>query len=219
MSPHSKASQACRNSNARCLAWEARGLTGALLCFARNHNWHEPGHITNKLKLRLAFKKPIRAATNTLLARGRDGLAEQVKADFFKLQEMVRALDRLCVKRIDKEDELVMLEHTKAHLTESLSELAELLETSQRPSRKGTEIPPESDEGQWITVSEAADITGVHKGTISRWIREGKIPTNGKKGRHRRVSKTAVLLLKQAREDKELKQDIEDLRKDAKRIK
>ena len=44
-----------RNSNARCRAWEVGGLIPALRCFAEHHNWHEPGPLTNRLKLRALF--------------------------------------------------------------------------------------------------------------------------------------------------------------------
>jgi DNA polymerase III delta prime subunit len=45
--------------------------------FAKHHNWHEPGYLSNRLKLRLVFREPVLAATNQLLAKERDGLAEQ----------------------------------------------------------------------------------------------------------------------------------------------
>ena len=203
-----------RNSKARCLAWEAGGLTPALRCFAEHHDWHAPGPFTNRIKLRLAFKKPIRAAVNEFMGTGKVTLALQIKAEFARLLENTRALDRLCVKRIDEDDELVMLEHTKAHLAESLCDLASMLDGGNH-SPESTPDPPT----EWITAVEAGGILGRHPGTVRRWAREGKIRDNGKIGQHRRVSKMEILLIKQAAEEKDRQKDLDDLRRDARRIK
>lgn len=203
-----------RNCKARCLAWNAGGLTPALRCFAEHHDWHAPGPFTNRIKLRLAFKKPIRAAVNEFMGTGKVTLALQIKADFARLLENTRALDRLCVKRIDEDDELVMLEHTKAHLAESLCDLAAMLEVGNHPPESTPEPPTE-----WITAVEAGGILGRHPGTVRRWARGGKIRDNGKKGQHRRVSKIEILLIKQAAEEKDRQKDLDDLRRDARRIK
>ena len=68
-----------RNCKARCLAWNAGGLTPALRCFAEHHDWHAPGPFTNRIKLRLAFKKPIRAAVNEFMGTGKVTLALQIR--------------------------------------------------------------------------------------------------------------------------------------------
>lgn len=40
---------------------------------------------------------------------------------------------------------------------------------------------------EWLTISEAARIERVSDETIRRWVREGKIESNGKAGKARRV--------------------------------
>ncbi len=181
--------------------------------FARNHNWHEPDIITNRLKLRRAFKKPIRAAVNEFMGTGKVTLALQIKAEFARLLENTRRLDRLCVKRIDEDDELVMLEHTKAHLTESLNDLAAMLEGSQRP---GELNPQERDavsdldkatEGPWMTFAETAKLLGKSKSTVSKWAKKGRFSDNGLQGQKRRLSKASVLLVKRDIEERDRKKD------------
>jgi excisionase family DNA binding protein len=201
-----------RNNRGRCRAWECLTGTGdqkqnelneALRCFAQHHNWHDPGHITNKLKLRLAFAKPIRTTVNEFLADRRDGLAEQIRGDFARLQEAIHAIDRMCGKRCDEEDELGRLEHTKAQLERSILELADLIESGV-PHRHGGLNPQErvavagleekTAKTEWITYQEAAKLLFVDKSTVSRWVQRGILESNGKKGRRRRVSKGSVLI-------------------------
>lgn len=53
--------------------------------------------------------------------------------------------------------------------------------------------PPEKETSrQWITVSDAADLAGFHRGTITRKANAGEIIDNGRRGRDRRLKKTSV---------------------------
>jgi excisionase family DNA binding protein len=189
-------------------------LTLQLRQFARTHNWHEPDIITNRLKLRRAFAKPIRAAVNDLVADRRDALALQIKAEFARLLENTRALDRLCVKRIDEDDELVMLEHTKAHLAESLCDLAVMLDGGQEGAQGDTQrsLDPGSMSGMtaqepWMTFAETAKLLGKSKSTVSKWAKKGRFSDNGLKGQKRRLSKASVLLVKREIEENDRKKD------------
>jgi excisionase family DNA binding protein len=222
-----------RNSRGRCRAWECLTGTGdqkqnelneALRCFARHHNWHDPGHITNKLKLRLAFAKPIRITVNEFLADRRDGLAEQIRGDFARLQEAIHTIDRMCGKRCDEEDELGRLEHTKAQLERSILELADLIEIGLKnedrriKNAETTQQAPENGD-QWLTNREAAKILGVRRGTVSKWAKKGRFSDNGIKGQKKRLSKASVLLVKQEIDDEYIKNDEEDVRNDLRRYK
>ena len=68
-----------------------------------------------------------------------------------------------------------------------------------------------------IRVTDAADLLAVNRGVISRWAKEGKIKHNGKIRGARRVLKSSILLVKQKKEDAELRKDAKDLREDSKR--
>jgi excisionase family DNA binding protein len=71
----------------------------------------------------------------------------------------------------------------------------------------------------WITVTEAASLLGKHHGTVSRWATAGKLKSNKKKGKDRRILKSSVLLLKNKRECEDVLQDAaEDLRDRANKI-
>jgi hypothetical protein len=67
-------------------------------------------------------------------------------------------------------------------------------------------------------MTEAAQMIGKHPGTISYWVRIGKVTDNGKKRYQRRVLKADIALIKQAIEEKDLRKDMRGLRRDAKRI-
>jgi excisionase family DNA binding protein len=70
---------------------------------------------------------------------------------------------------------------------------------------------------EWITYGQAAEILLVSKATVCRWVKEGKLVGNGKQGRQIRLRKTSVLLAKQDMEEQQLRQDVQDLRKDARK--
>lgn len=69
-----------------------------------------------------------------------------------------------------------------------------------------------------ISLTEAADLLGINKGTVSRCADAGEIMDNGEEGQSRKVWKSSVLLLKQRRDDSELSRDAKDLSKDARRV-
>lgn len=73
-------------------------------------------------------------------------------------------------------------------------------------------------EDELITVQEAANISGMDKGTISRLASENKIKHNREMGIKRRVSKLSVLLFKNSRETERLKKDFDDYREDLRKI-
>jgi len=45
----------------------------------------------------------------------------------------------------------------------------------------------------WLSLSEAAELLGVHPATVRNWADEGKIPSRRTAGNHRRFSKEALL--------------------------
>ncbi len=76
----------------------------------------------------------------------------------------------------------------------------------------------EKPEDSYITFQEAADILGIEKGTVSKWSGKGKFKDNGCIGQSRKLLLSSVLLAKHEGEEKDLKKDVGDLRRDAKRI-
>ena len=80
----------------------------------------------------------------------------------------------------------------------------------------GLRVLPIKDE--LITLTEAAEILGVDKGTVSRYADSDQITDNGVKGQNRRVWKSSVLFFRQQREDEQLRKDVRELRRDTKRI-
>ena len=207
--------------------------------FAENHNWHEPGIYTNKRILRRVFAKPIAKAVAELAINGKIALSAQIQTDFAHLQKIIRSLDRMCIKRIDEDDEEVVFEHIKGQLKKILMDLAAMLEGGQKsavkrqkPARKIVDTPPAepkplradghlalAGEEQWVTVTEAGKLLGKNRGTISHWAKNGKITDNGKKGHLRRVLKTDILLIKQTTEEEDSRRDLQDLQDDSRRIK
>ena len=54
--------------------------------------------------------------------------------------------------------------------------------------------------GDWLSLSEVADILGVHPSTIRNWANQGQIPVHRTKGGHRRFKKSEVLLWQQTQQ-------------------
>jgi len=69
-----------------------------------------------------------------------------------------------------------------------------------------------------ISLTEAAGLLGMNKGTVGRLADAGRILDNEERGKNRRVWKSSVLLLKQRQEDEQLLQEVKDLRIDSERI-
>ncbi|RME06439.1 MAG: helix-turn-helix domain-containing protein, partial [Anaerolineae bacterium] len=51
---------------------------------------------------------------------------------------------------------------------------------------------------QWLSLSEAAKILGVHPGTVRNWADQGKIPVHRTPGGHRRFLRQEVEFWQQA---------------------
>ena len=201
-----------RKCRAKCRAWQAGSLPAALRWFAEHHNWHEPAYLGNQLKLRLVFREPVLAATNKMLAGGRDGLAERVLEDFKRLRKMIKPLDNTGIRQIIDEDELEALEHTKATAVRRMNELADLIEIGLKNEEcriKNAETTQQTPEkgNQWLTNSEAGKILGIDRSTVSKWAEKGRFSDNGLEGQKKRLSKASVLLVKQEIEDTDRKKD------------
>lgn len=236
----------CRSQDGFDLS-EVNRLGEELRYWAKHHNWTELDIIKNGLKLQRAFGKPVGAAVAEFIATGRVTLALRIKADFASLLDLTREYDTLCRRGCGNEDEYDVCQHIRSRLEKMMHDLATLIEGSEspQPSRKIVAIPsvqskplratpsplcgtgPSQGEsglvafagdGHWITMSEAADLVAKHPATIGRWVQNGTVRDNGKKGRDRRVAKADILLIKQTAEENDLQKDAQDLRRDARMI-
>jgi excisionase family DNA binding protein len=54
------------------------------------------------------------------------------------------------------------------------------------------------EQGQWLTLSQAAQLIGVHPSTVRLWSDKGRIPVHRTQGRHRRYLRAEVELWIQA---------------------
>ncbi len=60
-----------------------------------------------------------------------------------------------------------------------------------RRAAESDESGADDDSGEssdWITITQAATLTGENKGTVSRWLNDGQVLDNKKTGRPRRVN-------------------------------
>ena len=206
------------SENTRVQEPEASGppadLVGGLRWWARHHNWDELNRYSNEIRFNRAFAKGVRTAVDELMAAGLVLLAMQIKGEFLRLQKAVGELDDSCFWRIDTEDKCLRFQEKKAQVSESLCDLAAMLESGQKTAvRDQTSEISGTDEG-WITVSEAARLLKKSRGTISHWADIGKVRDNGKKKYQRRILKADVLLIKQEIEDNDAKKDADEERRD-----
>lgn len=209
--------------------------------WAQNNNWYKAHIVSHKLWLSRNFSKDIRKKVVLLETGGSAALAARIERDFAELLKKAGQFDRLCKKGCESEEEFAEFEHIKKQLKSAAFGLAQVLQISESAGKgkdiQWTNIPiveykekihgPASPmpqkttaEGrdEFITFKEAALLLGVSKGTVSRWVKETKIKDNGKIGHERRVSKSAVLILKNEREQQDLVKDAAELHRDAAKI-
>jgi len=94
-----------------------------------------------------------------------------------------------------------------------LSKLVTQAIEAEREQRRLPQTQVPGDE--LISLTQAGELLSVNKGTVGRLADAGKILDNGQEGQNRQVWKSSVLLLKQQREDEELRNDARELRKDS----
>lgn len=54
---------------------------------------------------------------------------------------------------------------------------------------------------EWLSLSEAAEVLGVHPGTVRNWSNQGVLPVHRTRGGHRRYKRSEVELWKQSQAD------------------
>ena len=213
-------------------------ISEGIMEWARTNNFTQPFVITHRLYLKRTFGKNIKKIVCELEARGAGALAGRLEKEFKKLLKKTEEIDSLCRQGCTTEDELNNFEFAEKNVRQKAIEMAELLRTAQQPCNmkntgdlKFVNVPvieykecaprakPQSGTGnEYITLTEAANILGISKSTASKWAAKGKIKTNGRCGKEKKLSKISVLLVKQEREDEDIAKDVQDLREDAKRI-
>jgi len=75
-----------------------------------------------------------------------------------------------------------------------------------------------SADDEWISFDDAMGILDVSKPTISRWVDDGRLQSNGETGRDKRISKFSALLLKEAIKNKNVLKDAKELNADANKL-
>ncbi len=53
---------------------------------------------------------------------------------------------------------------------------------------------------EWLSLSEVADLLGVHPSTVRNWANRGQIPVHRTSGGHRRFKRSEIMLWQQARD-------------------
>lgn len=207
---------------------EGTTLSRQIRDWAKGNDWYRTDIQTNQLRLEQTFGHAIETIAKDLDYQNQPRLRRQLFDCYDMLTAKCRQIDMVCRKGCCNEGEVLELEFLRGKAVAAAVELAEvldLLKRTQEPrnlrtqekldsgSQAGMTVPEE-----WITFSQAADIIGVTKGTISKWAAEGKFRDNGQKGQQRRLLKTSVLMVKFQKEDEDLKKDVSDLRQDAQKL-
>lgn len=115
--------------------------------------------------------------------------------------------DKLTIEQIEEMDDRWL-----DQLTEEIN--AGVRKIYQDLQDKIPEIVDLKIKDEWVSVTEAARIIGVDKGTVSRWANERLIADNVETGRNRRIRLTSVLLLKYMREQNARQKDVDDILQD-----
>jgi len=200
--------------------------------WVQTNDWYQISAETNRLRLEQHFGQAIETIAHHLNYHDEPKLQRQLLDCWDCLIAKCMKIDLLCRAGCSTRKERLELDFLRCKAVGAGAELAELLDLITGSSASGNEdsgLPPtcpkysrreeEISESptQWVSYKEAADILLVSKATLCRWVKEGKLVGNGKQGRQIRLSKTSVLLAKQDMEEQQLRQDVQDLRKDARK--
>jgi len=182
--------------------------------WAQKNNWYKAHIVSHELWLKRNFGKEIRKKAVALEAAGAAALAGRIEREFCELLDVAGVFDQLCKRGCTSEKEFAEFERVKQQVRSDAFKLAQVLQTadkkpvrSQKSSRKIVDVPPASDDGQWVTFGETAKLLGISKSTVSKWADKGRFADNGIKGQKRRLSMASVLLVKQEIEDTDRKKD------------
>lgn len=216
-----------------------KSVSKQLLLWARGNDWYRVDIQTNQLRLQQAFGQAVEAITKELDYQNQPKVRRQVFDCYDMLMAKSRQIDMVCRTGCRSGDEILELEFLRTKAIAAAVELAEVLSLLQKksgttdftdyterhkttldsPIRGNDTLTGSVQTGEdWITFTQAAEIIGVSKGTISKWAAEGRFKDNGRTGQKRRLLKSSVLVIKQEIEDNDLKKDIRDLRHDARKL-
>ena len=195
------------------------GISEKIRKWAVSNLWYETGAVTNQLKLEQTFGHIIEALSRKLKLQYHYMQRRQLFLCWDKLMAKCRQIDMICRAGCRDHAEMLELEFLRSKAIAAAAELAEVVEIIQNehiPCPK----PPDhiQQEDEWITFTQAAETLAVCKGTVSKWTKEGKFKDNAMKGQKRRLSKLSVLLMKQKREENILRNDLKELKEDARHI-
>lgn len=196
-----------------------------VLEWVQTNDWYQINTDTNQLRLERRFGRAIETMARHLESEDKPKLRRQMLHCWDSLTAKCRTIDLLCRAGCFSLKDRMELDFLRCKAVGAGCELAELLNLIHRSLACEREEPDLSmrscravnsdNTAEWLTYRQAADILVVSKATICRWVKERKLVGNGKHGRQIRLSKTSVLLAKQDMEDQQLRQDVQDLRKDA----
>jgi excisionase family DNA binding protein len=198
-------------------------VSAKVMEWVQKNDWYQISTDTNRLRLEQHLGQVIETIARHLEYHDKPKLRRQLLDCWDHLTAKCMKIDLLCRAGCNNLKDRLELDFLRCKAVGAGSELAELLDliTGTPSSENEGSVLPEkalsSNTTQWISYKEAADILLVSKATLCRWVKEGKLIGNGKQGRQIRLSKTSVLLSKQDMEDQQLKQDVQDLRKDARK--
>lgn len=197
----------------------AAGIADKIRKWAENNHWYEIGLSTNQLRLQHLFGKAVEGIARDLKHHHQYLHRHQLFHCWDELAAVCRQIDMICRAGCRTAEEMTELEFLRSKAVGIAAELSEVIGVIQNGEPPCFEPPALSGrEEEWITFAQAAEILAVSKGTVSKWAKAGRLEDNGLKGQKRRLLKTSVLVVKQAEEDALLREDMRELKDDAKRI-
>lgn len=195
------------------------GISEKIRKWAAQNGWCETGVNTNQLRLQRAFGEIIETVARDLKYRHQYLHRHQLYNCWDHLMGLCRQIDMVCragCQTVEEVTELEFLRSKAVGIAVELSEVIGFIQNEQPPCFQP--LAPNGKVDEWITFAQAAEILAVSKGTVSKWAKAGRLDDNGLQKYKRRLLKTSVLLVKQEIEDEELKEDIKDLKQDARQI-
>jgi len=93
-----------------------------------NHNLDAWDIRTVRYKLKYTFSGTITEAAGDYVAQGRLQHAMRIKTEFMSLLNLAQDFDKLCVQRVNEDDDALYFEHTRTRLKQAVYDLANLID-------------------------------------------------------------------------------------------
>lgn len=198
--------QILSNQKKAIITLDTYGLEEEILEWVKVNDWHYTKVMTNKHKLQVRFGNTIGYINWQLGRYERLAYLQSLSRCWDNMITLCELMDLVSRNGCRTKEDLGNILHTHFKVITTAFLLSDMLKSVKVIVEEGDE--PMGREPEWITYTQAADFLSVSKSTVSRWSKKGILRSNHRRGRHKRISKTSVILWKRTQEEEQIVRDL-----------